>query len=138
MRHRMKLLAAALGVATTIGAVAAVAAQAAANPYTAQGVCGSSYTTTVDSHDLGGKARVYLLYSPSTGYNCAVTIKTTKLGTPSSTEAWLLVQGGSWKHEKGNYEYYAGPVRSYAKDTCVAYAGGHDGTNWTSGWLGCG
>jgi len=113
-------------------------ANAATNPYSARSVCGSSYTVTVASHDLAGKARLYLLYAPRSGYNCAVTIKTSKVGTPTSTEAWLLVRGSSWVHDKGPFKYYAGPVRRYARHTCVAYAGGDDGTNWTSGWVGCG
>ncbi len=72
------------------------------------------------------------------GY-CVVTIKTTKVGMRSSTEAWLMVRGKPWAREKGAFKYYAGPVRQAASTSCVAFAGGHDGVNWTSGWVGsCG
>ncbi len=109
------------------------------NPYSARRVCGDSYTTQVHSRDLAGKARVYLLYSPTTGYNCAVTIKTTRLGDPSKTEVWLIKSGDAeWKSNIGEFQYYAGPVKRHAPGSCVQYAGGHDGTNWTSGLLGCG
>ncbi len=109
------------------------------NPHSAKGVCGSSYTTQVHSRDLAGKARIYLLYSPTTGKNCAVTIKTTKLGSATSTEAWLIRSGDTaWQKDVGSYTYYAGPVYRYAPSSCVQYAGGHDGSNWTSGLLGCG
>lgn len=108
------------------------------NPYSAKQACGSSYTTRVHTRDLSGKARMYLLYSPTTGKNCAVTIKTTKIGALSSTEAWLIKQGDSeWQKQVGQFKYYAGPVYRYAPSSCVQYAGGHDGSNWTSGWLGC-
>ncbi len=138
-RDRATAAVAALGIATSLVLLTGAGpAEAANNPYSARSVCGSSYTVHVASHDLGGKARLHLLYSPSSGYNCSVTIKTTKVGTPSTTEAWLLVSGHrNWKYDKGSYKYYAGPVKSYARHTCVAYAGGHAGVNWTSGWVGC-
>ncbi len=79
-----------------------------------------------------------LLRSPSTGETCAVTIKTTRVGEPSSVEAWLTTPGVDWAYDKGMYRYYAGPVRRRTLDGCVAYAGGHDGRNWTTpDWLGC-
>jgi Matrixin len=110
------------------------------NPYTAKQVCGSTYTVTVGSHDLGGKARVYLLYAPSSGNNCVVTLKTTKIGTASSTSAGLLVRDStpSWVRDTGSFKYYAGPVRQPARKTCVQYSGNHDGSSWTSPVVGCG
>ncbi len=109
----------------------------AANPYTAAQVCGSSYTYKVASRDLGGKAVLHLRYSPSLARLCATTIKTTKIGTPSSTEAWVKVIGQPWVSNKGNYSYYAGPVYINLNKECPQYAGGHDGTNWTSPLLDC-
>lgn len=137
--RRTATVAAVAASAVTASLIGAAPAQAGANPYTAREVCGSSYTVSVATHDLGGKARIHLLYAPSSGYNCVVTIKTTKVGTPTSTEAWLFVDGHrNWMYNKGQYKYYAGPVRRPARHTCVAYAGGHAGVNWTSGWVGCG
>ncbi len=68
----------------------------------------------LESHDLGGKARVHLLRHILTGENCAVTIKTTDIGRKTSTEAWVVTQGGTWVKDIGRFAYYAGPVRTPA------------------------
>lgn len=106
-------------------------AQAAANPYTPEGVCGSGYHV-VDSRTLihqngstGGK--VYLLYNNSNGYNCAVTIKGVAVGTATDTGLDLLVfsSGDNFTHHEnnGNFKYYAGPVRVSAAGKCVEVIG---------------
>lgn len=109
-------------------------AQAATNPYTPQGVCGSGYYVQ-RSHSLNG-AIVYQLYNGS--YNCAVTIKTSSIGTPTRTTAGLQVSGSDWAYDTGDYRYYAGPVKQYGKGKCVRYFGYHGGTNYTSPWGNCG
>jgi GH24 family phage-related lysozyme (muramidase) len=118
------------------GLAVAAPVHAASNPYTPQRVCGAGFTETVAVRDLGGKAKLYLMHSPTARANCAVTIKTTKVGTRSSTETWLMVNSGTWMHDKGDYEFYAGPVKGASTASC-AYAGGHDGVNWTSPMVGC-
>ncbi len=124
-------------VAATVAAVVLVSGATTAHAaYTPEGVCGSGYQR-VTSHDLGGKATMFLMRNASINYECVVTIKTTKVGVPSSTEAWMLVEGQGWKSNKGDFKYYAGPIRRPVVGDCIKYAGGHDGTNWTSPWVGC-
>ncbi|GAA0212162.1 hypothetical protein GCM10009527_005170 [Actinomadura nitritigenes] len=123
---------------TTAAAVAAVGsllalpsvAEAASNPYTPVGVCGSGYHV-IDSRTLrhqNGSAggTVYLLYNNSNGYNCAVTIKGVSVGTATKTGIDLLVMTGDkfTRHRnEGNFKYYAGPVRARAAGHCVQEIG---------------
>ncbi|MET7330471.1 spore-associated protein A [Nonomuraea sp. NPDC005650] len=105
---------------------------AMAAAYTPEGLCGSGYHV-VDSLPLkhrtlsGTGGRVYLLYNNSTGYNCAVTIKSVAVGTATNTAATILVQttGDNFtRHEDdGDYKSYAGPVRVKAADKCVEVLG---------------
>ncbi len=107
---------------------------AAANPYTPQEVCGSGYKIQ-RSHALNG-AVAYQLYNGS--YNCAVTIKTAQVGTPTRTIAGLRVSGSDWASDDGDYRYYAGPVKQYGKGKCVQYLGYHGGTGYISPMGNCG
>jgi hypothetical protein len=122
---------AALGLTLTL---ATTPAEAATNPYTPQGVCGSGYYVQ-RSHALSG-ATVYQLYNGS--YNCAVTIKTSSIGSPTRTTAGLQVSGLDWAYDTGDYRYYAGPVKQYGKGKCVRYFGYHGGVSYTSPWGNCG
>ncbi|MFF0575602.1 spore-associated protein A [Streptosporangium saharense] len=107
-------------------------AQAAANPYTPEGVCGSGYRV-VDSRPLEHRTlsntggRVYLLYNSSNGYNCAVTIKGVAVGKQTGTEVTLLVRtsgDNSTRYSNGgDFKYYAGPVRARAAGKCVEVFG---------------
>ncbi|HSX01863.1 MAG TPA: serine/threonine protein kinase [Candidatus Saccharimonadia bacterium] len=115
------------------GALLAGSAQASANPYTPQGVCGSGYTVQ-RSHVLNG-AVVYQLYNGT--YNCVVTIKTAQIGTATRTTAGLQVSGSDWAYDTGDYRYYAGPVKQYGRGKCVRYFGYHGGTSYTSPWGNC-
>ena len=139
--HRSRL--AVLGgliVALVLGSAgAAQAAQIdtqarAARAYTPQGICGSGYYVQ-RSRALPG-ARVYLLYNGAT--NCVTTIKTASVGTPTRTTAGLQVRGRDWSYDVGNYRYYAGPVKEYARGKCVRFFGYHRGENVTSAWGNCG
>ncbi len=107
------------------------------NPYTPKEVCGSNYSV-INSHGLGGKGRVYLLYNSGNGYNCVVTLKRTKVGTPSSTSAFLEPQGGSRATDSGQFSYYAGPVKKHAPGTCVKWGGSVGGQSYTSPFQHCG
>lgn len=119
--------------------IAVPTAYAQSNPYTATDVCnneapGSNYYVQ-RSHTLSG-ATVYQLYNGS--YNCVVTIKTSFVGTPTSTNACIQVTGSSWNCNSGSFKYYAGAVWYYGKDKCVKYFGYHSGTNYESPWGNCG
>jgi hypothetical protein len=107
-------------------------AQAVAS--TPEGLCGSGYYRQ-ESHSLSG-AVAYLLYNGT--YNCAVTIKTSSIGTPTRTTAGLQVTGSDWSYDIGDYRYYAGPVKLYGRGKCVRYFGFHGGVSYTSPWSHCG
>ncbi|WP_405010968.1 CHAP domain-containing protein [Kitasatospora sp. NBC_01539] len=108
---------------------------APANPYTASQVCGSGYGV-IDTHDLGG-AVAYLLYDPSDGRNCVVTLATRPTGAVAM-DATLEVQGGAALSNPGTFTYYAGPVSAYAASACVKWGGTYQSTTWTSDWSHCG
>ncbi|RFS84541.1 serine/threonine protein kinase [Actinomadura spongiicola] len=100
-----------------------------ANKYSPQQVCnsgghGSGYYVQRSLGVPGGTA--YLLYNSST-YNCAVTIKTLKVGTKSPVSTWIQKKGGSKIADSGSFAWYAGPVYVQAPGTCVRF-GGNGGT----------
>lgn len=107
------------------------------NPYTPKEVCGSAYDV-IDSAALGSKGRVYLLYNNSNGYNCVVTLKSTNLGSGTSTSAFLQVQGSTRKTDSGSFGYYAGPVKAHAPGKCVKWGGAITGTTYESPYEHCG
>jgi hypothetical protein len=125
-----------------LASAAAVPANAAANPYTPKEVCGSSYTQ-VHSHAING-AVIYLMYSG--GYNCATTIKTRDIGTPTkvgialtrlvnASEPWPSDPSGG-QDSTTKYKYYAGPVKVYAPHECVAWHGWTSVDTWDT-WGAC-
>ncbi|RKS72215.1 serine/threonine protein kinase [Actinomadura pelletieri DSM 43383] len=100
-----------------------------ANKYSPQQVCnsgghGSGYYVQRSLGVPGGTA--YLLYNKST-YNCAVTMKTRKVGTKSPVSVWIQKKGGSRIADSGSFAWYAGPVYVKAPGTCVRF-GGNGGT----------
>jgi hypothetical protein len=107
------------------------------NPYDAEEVCGSGYKV-VDSAALSTKGRVYLTYNKTSGNNCVVTMKHTKLGTASASSAFLEVEGAARTTDTGSFSYYAGPVRKAAPGKCVKWGGSADGATYTSGFEHCG
>lgn len=98
-------------------------ADAATTAYTPQQACGSGYNP-IDSFDLpGDTSTVYLTYNRSTRKNCAVTIKNTKIGTPTWTGAFLeLADGSRTEEEIGDFSYYA-VAYLYAPGQCIYYGG---------------
>jgi hypothetical protein len=95
-----------LGIAAMAAAALAGAgpAQAATNPYTATGVCGSSYHE-LEHHAIPG-AVIYLMWNGAD--NCVATIKTSNIGKKTHTEAILEVKSPSgFYSDEGNYAYYA-------------------------------
>jgi hypothetical protein len=112
--------------AVVILAILAPPASAERNPYTAREVCGSSYHA-IDHEVLvdAGKrlARVVLMYSPSTGNNCTVTLKRGMVGRRSFTAAGLGPINQPFHVDQGLFRYYAGPVYAHAPHTCVKWSG---------------
>ena len=104
---------------------AAPAAAAADNPYTPKEVCGSAFDVIAKREIRGGGvhlADAYLMYHA--GRNCVVTIKRAYVGRKSWTEAWLWRRNYSkLAEDQGNFEYFAGPVKRWANNRCVAFGG---------------
>ncbi|MFI5936316.1 hypothetical protein [Actinoplanes sp. NPDC051494] len=123
-----------IGIAAVVGLLVAGSPAQAAPSYTPQGVCGSGYSVQ-RSHALPG-ATTYQLYNGSS--TCVVTIKSQQRGTATKITAGLLVKGGSWAYDTGNYTYYAGPVKQKSKGKCVAYFGYAKGKSYTSPYANCG
>jgi hypothetical protein len=123
-----------VAVALATGVVPAASAtpsthQAAANPYTPEGVCGSGYRRVSPNATLTLKngsqvwGYTYLLYSSTTRKNCVVTIKQFEVGVETYTVAHLQVQGSNMLGDAGYYSYYAGPYYAYAPGKCVRIHG---------------
>jgi hypothetical protein len=104
---------------------AAAPAAAAPNPYTPKEVCGSAFDVIAKRaiRDAGVHlADTYLMYHA--GRNCVVTIKRAYIGRESWTEAWLWRRNyGNLAENQGNFEYFAGPVKRWANNRCVAFGG---------------
>jgi hypothetical protein len=110
------------GLAATV-ALSATAASAATNPYTPQRLCGSGYAV-IDQGSSSSYVTVYLLYNSGNGYNCVVALKgTATAGVYHPMDAYLEVKNGSYGHSAGSKNYYAGPVRRYARARCVLWGG---------------
>ncbi|WP_242614577.1 serine/threonine protein kinase [Actinomadura roseirufa] len=106
------------------------------NKYTPQAVCntgghGGGYYVQRSVPASGGT--VYLLYN-SSGYNCAVTMKTVNVGKKSPVSVWIQRTGGGQINDGGAFEWYAGPVFVSAPSQCVRFGG--DGAE--SPWGNCG
>jgi serine/threonine-protein kinase len=127
--HRRIATTGAVLTAGLSAAALAAPAQAASNPYTPQGVCGSGFGV-IDKHELRTQGvqlgTVYLLYQASSGRNCVVTLKERAVGRKTPAAAYLKRQGakGNGKLDYGRFGYYAGPKRVSAKRTCVRWGGG--------------
>ncbi len=122
-----------LGIAAGMVFVAAPA-EAATTP---SGACGSGYHQ-IDHHALGTVADVYLFYNGSS--NCAVTW----VRSPNGTRTYDLrvnIERKSDLYEAsdgGYYNYYAGPAKLSAANTCISWGGSAEGIRWASGWEHCG
>ncbi|MEU3986735.1 spore-associated protein A [Streptomyces sp. NPDC026672] len=110
-----------LGLAI-VGAPAASAATAGA-----YGCSGTEIDTyPVKALDGTGSTwgTVHLYYNASTGSNCAVTVKSVYVGTPSFTAIYLNSSDGAvHDDDAGNYSYYAGPVSIHAPGRCISING---------------
>jgi hypothetical protein len=93
-------------------------AQAATNPYTAAGVCGSSYHE-LEHHSISG-AVIYLMWNGAD--NCVATMKTSNIGKKTETEAILEVKSPTgFYSDEGSYAYYAAIARPAAG--CIKWGG---------------
>lgn len=108
-----------------------------ANPYSPGEVCGSDFTV-IDEKGLNGNGRVYLMYNSGSGKNCVTTVKNTRIGTASAASALVEVQGDARKTDKGEFAYYAGPVKAQAADKCVKWGGSVGDKSFTSTFGHCG
>ncbi|WP_433333261.1 serine/threonine protein kinase [Spirillospora sp. CA-294931] len=102
------------------------------NKYTPQAVCnsgghGGGYYVQRSVSGSGGTA--YLLYN-SSGYNCAVTLKTRNVGKRSPVSVWIQRKGGSQIGDSGSFEWYAGPVYVSARKECVRFGGAGASAPW--------
>lgn len=107
------------------------------NPYTVGQVCGSGFKT-VNSHALGDKATIYLMYNSAQGKNCVVTMSRLLYPGKVSMNAILQVKGGGSGANPGSFTAYAGPVRLAALKKCVIWGGSWGNLSWKSGWSHCG
>ncbi|MER6596723.1 hypothetical protein ABT214_33710 [Micromonospora purpureochromogenes] len=84
------------------------------------------------------RGKVYLLWNEATKANCVVTMKVTAVGERTTASAFLEVQGKTRATDSGAFEYYAGPVRAGAGETCVKWGGATGGASYASGFEHCG
>jgi hypothetical protein len=141
-RSRKGRKAAAIGAA--IASLAGGMLIAGAPTASASGYCGSGYNM-IDSYPMTHNGHVgghiYLYYSGSSGYNCAVAVGSVSganhigvgLSSDSATRNDPRMGSGH------NYHYYAGPIYVYARHSCVTVWGGlYDGDfdKYLSGTIG--
>ncbi|MEV6861003.1 serine/threonine protein kinase [Streptosporangium subroseum] len=106
------------------------------NPYSPQQACGAGFSVQRQASFSGGT--VYQLYNASTGNNCAVAMKSADVGKATQVWATLEVQGGGTSTDRGNFDYYAGPVILSGKGKCVRISGGGPGGSASTNWANCG
>ncbi|WP_371783355.1 serine/threonine protein kinase [Streptosporangium subroseum] len=106
------------------------------NPYSPQQACGAGFSVQQSASFSGGT--VYQLYNASTGNNCAVAMKSADVGKATQVWATLEVQGGGSNTDRGNFDYYAGPVTLPGKGKCVRVSGGGPGGSASTNWANCG
>lgn len=130
MSPRPVALLAAAVAALPIALAAAPSAGAAANPYTARQVCGPGYQLLVERPVTFGKnvhGRLMFLRNERASKFCAVTLKTSLVGTPTWTDVSLQKPSTRQFISDGDFfSYYAGPVyvRGTRTSTCILYSGG--------------
>jgi hypothetical protein len=108
--NRFRLAAAGLAVASVAAVAVPSAAEAKRNPYTPTKVCGPGYKVVRSQGTPYNAATIYLLRKPGTRQLCATTIKRKEVGKPSDMLLWLhsaIVD----QQDKGDFSYYAGPIK---------------------------
>ncbi|MFC7714780.1 hypothetical protein [Nonomuraea recticatena] len=92
----------------------------------------------INSHALGAKATIYLLYNTAAGKNCVITMSKYVVPAKISMNAILQVKGGASGSNPGKFSTYSGPVRLPAVKKCVIWGGSWGTLTWKSGWSHCG
>lgn len=105
-----------------------VTSNSCSTPYDPAEVCGSGYYV-IDTALLGAAGHVDLLWNGES--NCVVTLKTSSVGSPTPTSAYLEPSGASRSTDSGDYSYYAGPESAVAP-TCILWGGSADGETYDS------
>jgi eukaryotic-like serine/threonine-protein kinase len=80
---------------------------------------------------------VYQLFNSATKNTCAVALKSESVGVASPLWVTLEVQGGPTKSDRGNHEYYAGPVVLPSQGKCVRFNGGGPAGSSSADWGNC-
>lgn len=119
-------------MALAAACLAPASSAAVTNPYTAGEVCGGAFERIDSFATSNGVARTVVMRNPSNGQHCAVTLKTSLIGTATAvgvgigryhTDVFSSV-------DYGLYKYYAGPVY---RGGCV-FVGG-TASLFDTGWL---
>ncbi|NUS73012.1 MAG: hypothetical protein HOQ05_06350 [Corynebacteriales bacterium] len=103
-------------------------AQAAYNPYTASGVCGSGFRTLESravSNPYGGTdGYLVLMYRSSTNQNCAAYIKNKHAGSYTMTHLTLDLEGDGRGSvgDYGDFKYYGVARIGGASGHCVTWS----------------
>jgi hypothetical protein len=103
-------------------------AHAQSNPYTPAEVCNTSHGggfSVIDQANLaasGASGIVYLMKN-SVGWMCAVTIKTANVGNATPTSVRIQRHLGPLYTDSGPWNFYAGPVYTYARVAGVTWGG---------------
>ena len=107
------------------------------NPYTAKGLCGSSFKVIERKplravSPLDGEnhllATAVLMYSGTTGENCAVVLKRRRINKPDNVNITLITRPRSDANSDGDggldLGYFAGPVKVFAPHKKIQWWGG--------------
>lgn len=127
MRLRARAAALVTAALAATGSAVALSPMAYAGGY---GCSGSLIDTYPVKSPVNTLSHVYLYYDSSTGYNCAVNVKTayysqftfeTGIEMYNQTLAEDNVRPGvNVDDDYGDYKYYAGPVRVKGKGMCIS------------------
>lgn len=130
MVPRRNVLATTAVLGALMGSLAlAPSAGAAANPYRATTICGPGYKVLVERPITFGPkvhGRLVFLRNDRASKFCAVSLKTSLVGTPSWTDVSIARPNASKYESDGDFfSYYAGPVylRGTRTSTCMLYSG---------------
>lgn len=112
----------------------------AANPYTPKDVCGPNYDI-IDRRRLGQEGRragtIYLMWNGALGKNCVVTLKARNFER-TLTGAFLEPRGGKRAVDRGQFKYFAGPLKREARNRCVKWGGRIGSHTYSSPFEHCG
>jgi hypothetical protein len=148
VRHLRKTVIATALAATSL--LVPATAPAAANPYAAQQICGSTYAMAQEIALRSNNGAVVmgnlkLMYSLQTGKSCGVLLKARQIGRATFTSVSVARKARTprWIEDGGYFRYYAGPVYANGTPACVRIGGfmsvpdGREGLFVEPSWYGC-